>query len=658
MRVLLPRCWWVGWAAAALVVAAPVFGQTVEVHVDGTTPGTLVNPVWSYFGYDEVNTTTSAQSQELLAAIAKMTGAPVRVRTHFLLNSTSGPAGLKWGATNAYTENPAGTPIYDWTVMDQIMDAITKTGARPYAEIAFMPQALTRSTGPYRNSAYDALDGGLFYPPKDDAWARWGGLIEAWAKHTKQRYPDAEQSWIWELWNEPNIGYWHGTAAEYHKLFDYTEQALHGVFPTSQLGGPETAGVGADFLRAFLTHCESGTNAATGQTGTRLDYVSFHAKGGVSITANHVRMDLGNQLAQHLEAFKIVAGSTNFKTAPIVIGEADPDGCAACSAPPANAYRTMAAYGVYEMAMMKHSLDLAKANGVKLQGVTTWAWMFENLAYFSNYRQLATNGIQLPVLNAFKMLGELRGKELPVTSTGALTADAIIANKVHGAPDINGMAALLDNHLRVVVWNYHDDLTTATPAQVTLKVKLPIDFADPRITQLRFDEERASSTAKWVALGKPAQPSPDQLGALRQASELVTLEPTQPATVTNGELTATFELPRSGAALFQIDRGPVADGGTGGGGAGGAAGGSDGQPTAGNASAGMPPAGAANMSGGGATANGGTAPAQAGAATTATAPETASGCGCRVGGQHPTGVLWGWIGLACLAIRRRRRNSV
>lgn len=654
-----------GSAIAALAAATPGFGQTAKIEVDGTAPSGPVNPVWSYFGYDEANTTTTAQSQELLGEITELLGSPVRVRTHFLLNSTSGPAGLKWGATNVYTESPPGTPVYDWTVMDQIMDAITKTGARPYAEIAFMPQALTRSTGAYRNSAYDALDGGLFYPPKDDAWDRWAGLIEAWAQHTKQRYPDAEQSWIWELWNEPNINYWHGTAAEYHKLFDYTEKALHGVFPTSQLGGPETTGDGAAFLRGFLTHCESGTNSATGQTGTRLDYVSFHAKGGVSIANDHVRMDLGNQLAQHLEAFKIVAGSTKFKALPIVIGEADPDGCAACSAPPANAYRTMAAYGVYEMAMMKHSLELAKTTSVKLQGVTTWAWMFENLGYFSNYRQLATNGIQLPVLNAFKMLGELRGMELPVTSTAALTADVIIANKVHDAPDINGMAAATDGHLRVVVWNYHDDLVSATPAQVTLNVKLPTDFgADARITQLRFDEERASSTAKWIALGRPTQPSADQLTALHQASELVKLELTQPASVTNGELTATFELPRSGAALFEIDRGPVADGGTGGtaavGGASGS-GGSAGAITAGRDSGGAGAIGGATTSNGGATSLAGTPPVEAGAPSGGATPRTARGCGCHLPASssgHENAVLWGWIGLSCLALARRRRDSV
>ena len=62
--------------------------------------------------------------------------------------------------------------------------------------------------------------------------------MRAWATHTKERYPDSASTWSWELWNEPNIGYWHGTAAEYHELYDYTEQALHEVFPQ---GVPKSA---------------------------------------------------------------------------------------------------------------------------------------------------------------------------------------------------------------------------------------------------------------------------------------------------------------------------------------------------------------------------------------------------------------------------------
>ena len=83
---------------------------------------------------------------------------------------------------------------------------------------------------------------------------------------------------------------------------------------------------------------------------------------------------------------------------PIYITEADPDGCAACPASslPANAYRNSPAYGAYELAMMKRTLELEADVGIKLGGVLTWAFTFPDTPYFAGYRTLASNGINLP----------------------------------------------------------------------------------------------------------------------------------------------------------------------------------------------------------------------------------------------------------------------
>ena len=189
----------------------------------------------------------------------------MHVRSHFLLNTGDGTPAMKWGSTNVYTEDAPGTPIYSWTLTDAIMDTITGVGAFPLVEIGFMPQALSTHPNPYRNSSTTSLDGGCFYPPTD--YGKWADLISAWAAHAKQRYPNVAATWLWELWNEPDIGYWNGTLAEYEKLYDYTESALHQVLPDALLGGPAVAITGGSFLPQFLQHCAAGTNAVTGQTG-------------------------------------------------------------------------------------------------------------------------------------------------------------------------------------------------------------------------------------------------------------------------------------------------------------------------------------------------------------------------------------------------------
>lgn len=525
--------------------------QNATITVDASASGAPLKDVWSWHGYDEANYTTTAPSLELLDTLVAASADPVHIRTHFLLNTGDGTPALKWGSTNVYSE-ANGQPAYDWKLLDGIMDAVIGHKALPYAQISFMPQALSSHPTPYRNSSTTALDGGCFYPPTD--YDKWSALVKAWAKHSADRYPNVERDWAWELWNEPDIGYWHGTAAEYQKLFDYTEKALHEALPDAVLGGPEMASAGN--IGAFLQHCATGTNYATGKTGTRLDLISFHAKGGTAIVNGHVRMDLGNQLRLHRTGFAAVAGYAQFKSKPIVIGEADPDGCAACPQTdvPADAYRNVPAYGAYEAAMMKHSLRLADSLGVNLRACLAWAWLFEGYPYFQGFRTLSTNGIHKPVLNAFKMLGKLKGDRIPLSSTGALGLAEILKNGVRGEPDIDGMAVKSPGSVMALIWNYHDDIVQAAPAGITLKVTLPAGFpSQVRLTHYRMDTTHSNAYTAWLKLGSPQSPSAAQTAQLKAAMALETLAPPALVSAVNGVVTQTFDLPRHGVSLVVIE---------------------------------------------------------------------------------------------------------
>ncbi len=539
-------------SVTVLLFSGHAAAQTVSINVDATSPGTPLKEVWSWHGYDEANYTTTASSLALLDTLVAAGPDPVYIRTHFLLNTGDGAAALKWGSTNVYSE-ANGRPVYDWKILDGIMDSIIGHKALPYAQISFMPQALSSHPTPYRNSSTTAMDGGCFYPPTD--YVKWGSLVRAWVEHSVARYPNVERDWVWELWNEPDIGYWKGTEAEYQKLFDYTEQAVHAVLPKAILGGPEMAGAGN--IGAFLQHCATGTNAVTGQVGTRLDLISFHAKGGTSMVNGHVRMDLGNQLRLHRTGFAAVAGFPQFRSKPIVIGEADPDGCAACpqTQVPADAYRNVAVYGAYEAAMMKHSLQLADSLGVNLTACLAWAWLFNGYPSFQGYRTLSTNGIHKPVLEVFKMLRKLKGDRIPLTSTGALGLADILKNGVRGAdPDIDGMAVKTPGKVMALIWNYHDDIVQVAPAQVNLNVKLPAGFpARVKLTHYRMDTTHSNAYSAWLKLGSPQSPTAAQTAQLQSAMALETLNPPAMVPVVNGAVSQSFDLPRHGVSLIVIE---------------------------------------------------------------------------------------------------------
>jgi xylan 1,4-beta-xylosidase len=527
---------------------------TVSVSVDATAVGMPLERVWPFHGYDEINYTTAPEGKALLGTIVAAHAAPVHVRSHFLLNTGDGTPAMKWGSTNVYTEDAAGSPVYSWTLTDEIMDTITAVGAFPFVEIGFMPQALSTHPTPYRNSSITTLDGGCFYPPTD--YTKWASLIRAWATHANGRYPNVAASWLWELWNEPDIPYWNGTVADYAKLYDYTESALHDVLPNAALGGPAVAGAGSGFLTQFLQHCATGTNAVTGKTGTRLDLVTFHAKGGVAVTGGHVEMDLGGQLRRHRSGFNTVAAISQFKQTPIYITEADPDGCAACpaSSAPEYAYRNSTAYGAYEIAMMKHTIELEAQVGVKLGGLLTWAFTFPGTPYFAGYRALATNDINLPVLSAFKLLGRLAGTRLPLTSSGASTLDDILTNGVRGQPEIDGVATLDGAAIQVLVWNYHDDIVKVAATPVHLAIRVPASFGSrASVSHLRVDESHGDAYTVWVSQGMPASPSAAQVAALRQAMDPSLLVPDRTVDVAaDGSVGVDFDLPRFGVSLVTV----------------------------------------------------------------------------------------------------------
>ena len=613
--------------AGVLAMGSPVGAQTpaiVNVSVDATAAGTPLERVWPFHGYDEINYTTTPEGEALLGAIAAAHSAPVHVRSHFLLNTGDGTPGLKWGSTNVYTEDAAGNPVYSWDLTDGIMDTITGVGAFPFVEIGFMPEALSTHPIPYRNSSSTTLDGGCLYPPTD--YTKWADLISTWAMHANGRYPNVAASWLWELWNEPDIGYLNGTFADYAELYDYTESALHAVLPDAALGGPAVAGPGGSFLPQFLKHCATGINAVTGNIGTRLDLVTFHAKGGVGIVGDHVEMDLGNQLRLHRAGFNAVAAVPQFSQTPIYVTEADPDGCAACpvSSTPADTYRTSPAYGAYEIAMMKHSLELEAKVGVKLGGLLTWAFTFPGTPYFAGYRTLATNGINLPVMSAFKLLGRLTGNRLPLTSSGARALDDILANGVGGEPDVDGMATLNGSAVQVLVWNYHDQIVAVAAMPVHLAVQVPASFgALVRVSHLRLDESHGDAYTVWVSQGMPASPSAAQIAALQQAMDPSLLVPDRTVAVAaDGSVGVDFDLPRFGVSLVTIE--PAAEAIDGG--------------TAADGSGSVGGDGGGNRGG-----NGG------------------SGCGCRVGGRGDGGANSAAallvLAMVIVVVVRRRRSA-
>src|SRR5712691_42142 len=135
-----------------LLMTALSQAQTVTIHVDANKKTGPLTPIWSFFGYDEPNYTYMKDGRKLLTELSALSAVPVYVRTHSLLVTGDGKAALKWGSTNAYTEDAAGKPVYDWTITDRIFNTYIERKMKPLVEIGFMPEALSSHPQPYKHN--------------------------------------------------------------------------------------------------------------------------------------------------------------------------------------------------------------------------------------------------------------------------------------------------------------------------------------------------------------------------------------------------------------------------------------------------------------------------------------------------------------------------
>jgi xylan 1,4-beta-xylosidase len=516
--------------------------------VDASRPLGTLPPIWRFFGADEPNYGSMKDGRKLLAWLGELAPHRVYFRTHNLMTSGDGTPALKWGSTNLYAEDAQGRPVYDFTIVDRLFETYLARGVRPYVQLGFMPKPLSSKPEPYQHEwrpglPYELIYTGWAYPPTD--FQKWGEVVYQWAKHCVDKWGrDEVASWYWETWNEANIGYWRGTREEFYRLHDTAVAAVRRALPNARVGGPEMAGSDPAYLKAFLDH----TTRAT-----RLDFVSFHAKGAPRFVDGHVQMGIAAQLRTIDQAFATIAGFPEYRATPIVIGESDPEGCAACQGPQL-AYRNGTMYSSYTAAVFARKHELARKHGVHLEGALTWAFEFEDQPYFAGFRALASNGLPLAVLNVFRIFSKLGPEQVEATSSGAIPLATMLSDGVRGSADVSVLASRAPGRLSVMAWHYHDDDLPGPDADVTLALAGIAPSADyATLTHYRVDDERSNAYAAWQGMGQPIAPTAAQYAALQKASQLQTLEDREAVKLTGGAATLRFRLPRRAVSLLEVE---------------------------------------------------------------------------------------------------------
>jgi len=561
-------CVLVGSAAGAVAQgvippAPPASTQTpATISVDMARKLGEYKPIYSWFGYDEANYTTMRNGKALLRELKDLSPVPVYIRAHHLLTSGDGKAELKFSSTNVYTEDASGKPIYDFKILDGIFDEYKAAGVRPMVEFGFMPKDLAAEL-PDRKVPYQvhypksAVSGASNNPPKD--YKKWGELIRVVTAHFVERYgKETVLQWYFEVWNEPDIDYWHSTPEDYWKLYDYAVANVKSVLPTAHVGGPATTSPSSEkaynYLKGFLDHVQSGKSLADGKA-IPLDFISFHAKGRPTIVEGRVTMGIKHELADADRGFYLISQYPKYRSLPIIISEADPEGCAACSSRvnPANNYRNGTLYPAYTAAAFKALFELQDKHKVNLLSMLSWSFEFEDKDYFEGFRSLATNGIDKPVLNLFRMFGLMSGTRVATTSDASVSLETLVSTGVRDKADVDGMATVADRQAAVLLWNYHDaDLAApATPTSVKIQ-GFPRGVTRVLIKHYRIDDTHSNAYTVWKAMGSPQQPTTEQYTKLQSEAGLQLLTSPVWLDVVDGKLSLSTELPRQSISLLKI----------------------------------------------------------------------------------------------------------
>jgi xylan 1,4-beta-xylosidase len=421
-----------------------------------------------------------------------------------------------------YREGKDGKPAYNWSYVDQIYDGLLDNGVRPFVELSFMPKQLASDLV---KGDFPFFDRPNVSPPKD--YAKWDALIDAFARHLVERYGiDEVAQWYFEVWNEPNIGFWAGEPKEqsYYELYDHTARALKAVDARLRVGGPSTAQ--AAWAGRFIKHVTEARVPA--------DFVSSHVYANDTtqdVFQNDIPVTRDEMVCLAVRKVHDEIAASAQPKLPLVFSEYN----ASYSNEP------NVTDSVYMGAWLAGTVS--QCDGL-VDSMSYWTFSdvfdeqgVEKSVFYGGFGTIAQRNIPKPAFNAFALLHKLGAVRLPLQSDSALATRR------------------KDGHLAIALWNYAPPDGTGeqytTPGAPGAAKHFSIDLKGlapgAKATVWRLDRDHGNVLKAYDAMGRPAFPSRKQIVELRAAGKLPA---PQVVAVDGGKL--ELAVPTHGLALVEL----------------------------------------------------------------------------------------------------------
>jgi xylan 1,4-beta-xylosidase len=400
-----------------------------------------------------------------------------------------------------YDEDVNGTPVYNFSYVDQIYDGLLESQVRPFVEMSFMPKKLTSDPNALHAFWYKEN----VAPPKN--WDRWGQLVEAFTRHLVQRYGENEVAqWYFEVWNEPNLDFWVGNPREdtYYQLYDQAALAVKRVSSRLRVGGPATAQ--AAWADRFLGHCK--------EKNVPVDFVSTHVYGNdkaEDVFGAHEQISRNKMVCRAVKKVHDQIVASAFPKMPLIWTEYNAD------------YSNQSQ--VTDSAYMGPFLanTIRECDGLaEMMSYWTLSDVFEEQGvvktpFYGGFGLLAERSIPKPAFNDFALLHRLGNTRLEVSSDSAL------------------VTRRKDGSLAIAVWNLFLPEEPGTTKMVTLRFRGVPQAKSARVTIV--DKEHGSPLPAWEKMGRPATPTTAQIAELHKAAAL---PPAKTSALSNASLTLTL----------------------------------------------------------------------------------------------------------------------
>ncbi len=461
---------WSACVPPCITAATAPAAETIVVDVNAPT-----KPFPHYwermFGSGRAILTLRESYQNDLRAVKQITGFEY-VRFHAIFHDEIG----------VYDEQAPGQPVYNFSYVDQVYDGLLADGVRPFIELSFMPRKLAADPGATFPFWYKQI----VSPPKD--WDRWEELIERFAQHLVERYGIQEVSrWYFEVWNEPNIGFWAGEPKfeTYCKLYARAARALKRVSPRLRVGGPATAQ--AAWVDRFIAHCI--------QNQLPLDFVSTHVYGndsGRDVFGSDDPVPRTEMVCRAVKKVQDEVKASPRPALPIIWSEFNAS--------------YMNEPGVTDAPFMGPWLadTIRQCDGlVDMLAYWTFSDVFEEQGvvkepFYGGFGLIAAGAIPKPSFNAFALLHKLGTQRLMVKSESAL------------------LTRRDDGSLIIAVWNLALPGDAGAARNVTLTFK---GLAGSHTVKVyRLDPWHGSPLPTYEKMGRPPYPTRQQIEELRRAA--------------------------------------------------------------------------------------------------------------------------------------------